>query len=69
MRLSKIAAALVMVTASLCATAQEKKVTEYVNTFIGSTNYGTTNPGALCPNGMMSVSPFIVMGSDLNRYD
>ena len=69
MRLSKIAAALVMVTASLCATAQEKKVTEYVNTFIGSTNYGTTNPGALCPNGMMSVSPFNVMGSDLNRYD
>ena len=69
MRLSKIAATLVMVTASLCATAQEKKVTEYVNTFIGSTNYGTTNPGALCPNGMMSVSPFNVMGSDLNRYD
>lgn len=41
----------------------------YVNPFIGTTNYGTTNPGALCPNGMMSVTPFNVMGSDLNRYD
>lgn len=49
--------------------AQEKKVTEYVNPFIGTTNYGTTNPGALCPNGMMSVTPFNVMGSDLNRHD
>ena len=41
----------------------------YVNPFIGTTNYGTTNPGVLCPNGMMSVTPFNVMGSDLNRYD
>lgn len=49
--------------------AADKKVTEYVNPFIGTTNYGTTNPGAICPNGMMSVTPFNVMGSDLNRYD
>lgn len=41
----------------------------YVNPFIGTTNYGTTNPGAVCPNGMMSVSPFNVMGSAENRYD
>ena len=41
----------------------------YVNPFIGTTNYGTTNPGALCPNGMMSVTPFNVMGSEQNRYD
>ncbi len=26
-------------------------------------------PGAVVPNGMMSVVPFNVMGSDLNRYD
>ncbi len=45
------------------------KVTDHVNPFIGTTNYGTTNPGAVCPNGMMSVTPFNVMGSDLNRYD
>lgn len=51
------------------ASANEKKVTEYVNSFIGTSNYGTTNPGALCPNGMMSVTPFNVMGSDLNTFD
>ena len=41
----------------------------YVDPFIGTSNYGTTNPGALCPNGMMSVTPFNVMGSELNRFD
>ena len=44
-------------------------VTDYVNPFIGTTNFGTCNPGAVCPNGMMSVVPFNVMGSDLNVYD
>ncbi|MDL2213139.1 GH92 family glycosyl hydrolase [Bacteroides sp. OttesenSCG-928-D19] len=43
--------------------------TDYVNPFIGSTNYGTTNPGAICPQGMMSVVPFNVMGSSENRFD
>ncbi|MBQ2436378.1 MAG: GH92 family glycosyl hydrolase [Bacteroidaceae bacterium] len=43
--------------------------TEKVNLFIGTTNYGTTHPGAVTPNGMMSVVPFNVMGSDLNPYD
>ena len=42
---------------------------DFVNPFIGTTNYGTTNPGAITPNGMMSVVPFNVMGSDLNFYD
>ncbi len=42
---------------------------DYVNPFIGTTNFGTTNPGAVCPNGMMSVTPFNVMGSDLNQFD
>lgn len=40
-----------------------------VNPFIGTTNFGATNPGALCPNGMMAVVPFNVMGSDGNLYD
>lgn len=40
-----------------------------VNPFIGTTNFGTCNPGAVLPNGLMSVSPFNVMGSDVNRYD
>ena len=26
---------------------------DYVDPFIGTTNFGTTNPGAVCPNGMM----------------
>ena len=53
---------------ALVASAKEN-LTQYVNTFIGTANYGTTNPGAVCPNGMMSVTPFNVMGSELNRYD
>jgi len=42
---------------------------DLVNPFIGTSNFGTTNPGAVCPNGLMSVVPFNVMGSDLNKYD
>ena len=42
---------------------------DYVDPFIGTTNYSVCNPGAVCPNGMMSVVPFNVMGSDLNVYD
>lgn len=41
----------------------------YVNPFVGTSNFGTTNPGAVCPNGLMSITPFNVMGSDLNAYD
>ena len=31
----------------------EKKslLIDYVDPFIGTTNFGTTNPGAICPNG------------------
>ena len=42
---------------------------DLVNTFIGTSNLGTTNPGAICPNGLMSVVPFNVMGSDENKCD
>ena len=42
---------------------------DFVNPFIGTTNFGTTNPGAVCPNGLMSVVPFNVMGSETNKYD
>ena len=40
-----------------------------VDPFIGTTNFGATNPGAVTPHGMMSVVPFNVMGSDTNVYD
>ncbi len=42
---------------------------EWVDPFIGTTNFGATNPGAVLPHGMMSVSPFNVMGSDTNKHD
>lgn len=42
---------------------------DWVDPFIGTTNFGTTNPGAVVPNGMMSVVPFNVMGSKDNTYD
>ena len=42
---------------------------EWVNPFIGTSNFGACNPGAVTPNGMMSVSPFNVMGSQMNTWD
>ena len=41
----------------------------FVNPFVGTSNFGATNPGALLPNGMMSVSPFNVSGSARNTWD
>lgn len=67
LKLMTIAVAALFMT--LCPAALSAKVTDCVNPFIGTTNFGTTNPGAVCPNGMMSVTPFNVMGSDLNVYD
>lgn len=61
-----------VVLGSLCGHAVETSDTtllHYVNPFIGTTNFGTCNPGAIVPTGMMSVVPFNVMGSDENRYD
>ncbi len=43
--------------------------TRFVNPFIGTSNFGACNPGAVTPNGLMSVSPFNVMGSSLNTWD
>lgn len=59
----------VLLAAGTASAAEGVKATDYVDPFIGTTNFGTTNPGAVCPNGMMSVSPFNVMGSELNVYD
>ncbi len=42
---------------------------EYVNPFIGTTNFGATSPGAIVPNGMVSVVPFNVTGSKENKWD
>lgn len=58
---------MLMLCGSLLASAQQP--VDYVNPFIGTTNYGTTNPGAVCPSGLMSVVPFNVMGSKENKFD
>ncbi|MCR8667601.1 GH92 family glycosyl hydrolase [Aestuariibaculum sp. M13] len=41
--------------------AQEQPA-DYVNPFIGTSNYGATYPGPIAPRGMASVSPFNVAG-------
>ena len=70
-RFTTFSSALLLCAVSLCLfpklPAQEP--VDYVNPFIGTTHYGTCHPGAVCPHGMMSVAPFNVMGSELNRYD
>lgn len=58
-----------VIVASFITVAGTARVIDHVNPFVGTTNFGTTNPGAICPNGLMSVTPFNVMGSDLNVYD
>ena len=65
--LGSLVALMALLPATAWADAGQEPV-DYVNPFVGTTNYGTTNPGALCPQGMMSVVPFNVMGAvDGNR--
>ena len=53
----------------LAVPARAQEPAAWVDPFIGTTNFGTCNPGVVCPNGMMAVVPFNVMGSSENRYD
>ena len=59
----------VLALAALPGALRAQEPADWVNPFVGTTNFGTTNPGAVCPNGMMSVVPFNVMGSDKNVFD
>jgi len=43
---------------SLCA----QQIADYVNPFIGTSNFGATYPGPIAPRGMASISPFNVAG-------
>lgn len=45
----------------LAVFAQE--AADYVNPFIGTSNYGATFPGPIAPRGMASISPFNVAGA------
>ena len=65
--MKKLIACLNFLFVGVCLHAQEP--VDYVDLFIGTTNFGTCNPGAVCPNGLMSVVPFNVMGSADNKYD
>ena len=66
----KSAPKMLMITALAGAiVALATSFTSYVQPFVGTTNFGACNPGAVVPNGMMSVSPFNVMGSELNTWD
>ncbi len=46
-----------LILAPLLALAQQSPVKQ-VNPFIGTSNYGTTQPGPVMPQGMVSMSPF-----------
>lgn len=70
MTIKKIFLALGLLTISVTAQAQRARLIDEVNPFIGTSNFGTTNPGAVMPNGMMSVTPFNVMaGGELNKWE
>lgn len=71
MKLRHLALGCALAAASLSTMNAAEDYTRLVNPFIGTTNFGTTNPGAIVPNGLMSVVPFNVMGADttLNVYD
>lgn len=48
----------------------KKRLIDEVNPFIGTSNFGTTNPGAVLPNGLMSITPFNVMGGEgVNKWE
>lgn len=66
MRIAPLIAAGLLVVCSIPARAE---LTELVRPFVGTSNFGTTNPGAVLPHAMMSVSPFNVTGSELNTFD
>ena len=69
MKLRRTLRVAALAAAFLPALLRAQSPVERVNPFIGTTNFGTTNPGAVTPHGMMSVVPFNVMGSDTNVYD
>ena len=60
---------ILMLLASTALWVRAQAPVDMVDPFIGTTNFGTCNPGAVAPNGMMAVVPFNVMGSAENRYD
>ena len=69
-KLPLVAALSLLVLSSNAWAQSTKRLIDEVNPFIGTSNFGTTNPGAVVPNGLMSITPFNVSGSlELNKFD
>ena len=69
-KLPLVAALSLLVLSSNVWAQSTKRLIDEVNPFIGTSNFGTTNPGAVVPNGLMSITPFNVSGSlELNKFD
>ena len=51
------------------ATTAHKTPADYVNPFIGTSNFGTTQPGPVVPSGMASMSPFNVIPRPENKIN
>ncbi|MEQ3795048.1 GH92 family glycosyl hydrolase [Flavobacteriaceae bacterium MJ-SS4] len=58
---SKIVGVL-LVLVFVCAIGNTQEPADYVNPFIGTSNFGATFPGPIAPRGMASISPFNVAG-------
>lgn len=53
-----------------CSCAVLAGNSQYVNPFIGTSNFGATHPGAQYPNALASVSPFnVAYGGKLNQFE
>ncbi|MFI1772039.1 GH92 family glycosyl hydrolase [Thalassobellus citreus] len=52
-----------------CFHIHAQEPADFVNPFIGSSNFGTTNPGPIAVRGMANVSPFNVAGPQNSPFD
>jgi hypothetical protein len=54
----------VVVVSICCSTLYaQQQPADYVNPFIGTSNFGATYPGPIAARGMASISPFNVAGA------
>ena len=67
--MKKILSTMLLALACFSQHAKAGDLTRFVDPMIGTTNFSVCNPGAVLPHGLMTVTPFNVMGSDLNKFD
>lgn len=69
-RKTLLAGGVALLSLSVAMAQGKKRLIDEVNPFIGTSNFGTTNPGAVLPNGLMSITPFNVMGGEgINKWE